>query len=125
MNAKPLLKVIAMISYFAFLLCAAYWLFMHIVIGIDRPVVVCLRQVVLFPILVPEVLCSLIPLGISYVFLKRPWKFFVSVPCAFLIASLAFAICPLVSSNGGDCDEPKSFFMGPCGLVIRESVVRT
>jgi hypothetical protein len=120
MNAKLLLKVIAMTSYFALLLCSAYWLFVHIVIGIDRSVVVCQRQMELFPIFVPELLGSLISVGIAYVFLKRHRKFFVSVPCAFLIASLAFAICPLVSSNDGDCDEPKSFFMGPCGLVIRE-----
>ena len=46
-------KIVALILYLVFLLDAAHWLLMHIVLGINRPIVVCHQQTELFPIVVP------------------------------------------------------------------------
>lgn len=113
-------KAIALILYLVFLLDAAHWLLMHIVLGIGRDVVVCHRQMELFPILVPEALGCLISIGIACLFLKRQRKFLLPVPCVLLVASLAFATYSLVSPTVDDSDEPNSFFMGSWGLIIRE-----
>ena len=114
------MKIIALILYLVFLLNAAHWLLMHIVLGIGLDVVVCHRQMELFPILVPEALGCLISIGIACLFLKRHWKFLLPVPCVILVASLSFAVYSLVSPTVYDSDEPNAFFMGPWGLVIRE-----